>query len=91
MTITVMQRSSPFLLTTFLIALPLPVLGYQVWLHLPEVWCLGELWVRVTPTAPTAAVVKLFLHTTLTEGVPDSNSSIKHEELQTCRSAQCLA
>jgi len=93
MTITVMPRSSPFLSTTFLIALPLPVLGCQVWLLLPEVWYLGELWDQVTPIVPTVAVVKPFLRTTRTEGVPgsNSNSSIKHEELQTCQSAQCLA
>lgn len=97
MTITVMLRSSPFLLTTFLIALPLPVRGCLVWLHLPEAWYLGELWAPVTPIAPTVAVVKPFLHTTHTEGVPGSsnnnnnNSYSKHEELQTCRNAQCPA
>jgi len=93
MTITVMLRSSPFLLTTFLIALPLPARGCQVWLHLPEAWSLAELWDRVTPIASTVAAVRPFLRTTHTEEVPgsSSNSSIKHGELQTCRSAQSPA
>ena len=91
MTIIVTPKYNLFLLTTFLIALLLPAHGCQVWLHLLEASSRDELWGQATPTAPTVEVVKLFLRTTRTEGASDSNSSIKHEELQTCRSAQCLA
>ena len=92
MTITVMPRSSPFPLTTFLTALPLPVPGCQVWLHLLEASSRDELWGQVTPTAPTVEVVKLFLRTTPIEGVHGS-SSIRQDELQLqmCRNAQCPA
>ena len=89
MTTTVMPGSSPFPLTTYLIALPSPVQDSQVWLHLPEASSLVELWDRVMLTVPTVAVVKPFLPTTHTEGASGNSISIKQEELQTCLSGQC--